>query len=152
MKANITVTSEGIASKTSAQIGRDTKRVISNVLTRLATFMERTAKKNIQASVYSTQAPKGFNRTGKARQSIARAQINPLAQRVYMGVKYGKYLETGTGIYNGRRPYWTTFGGQIERPILYKGMRARPFWKPAVKSTIKEINEAFKKEEKNLTK
>jgi len=120
---------------------------ISKAVFRVANVMETTAKKNLQKSVYASPKPSApFSRSGKAQQSITVAKLDDLQSRVYMGVKYGQYLERGTGIYAGRKPYWTTFGGQIDRPILYKGMRARPFWMPAVEATKKQIPEILQKE------
>ena len=120
---------------------------ISKAVFRVANVMETTAKKNIRDSVYASTKPgKPFSRSGKAQQSITVAKLDDLQSRVYMGVKYGQYLEFGTGIYRGRKPYWTTFGGQLTRPIFYKGMKARPFWMPAVNETKRQIPEILKKE------
>lgn len=120
---------------------------IAKAVFRVANVMETTTKKNIRNSVYASPKPLApFSRSGKAQQSITVAKLDDLQSRVYMGVNYGQYLEYGTGIYRGRKPYWTTFGGQIDRPILYKGMKARPFWIPAVESTKKQILEILKSE------
>lgn len=123
-----------------------------NVVTRIATFMERAAKKNIRESVYKSAPSKWYRRSGKSRQSIMRSPISNTSQRVFMGVKYGTYLENGTGIYNGRKPFWTTFGGQLEKPIKYKGMKARPFWKPAITETRKNVQRIMNEETIKLTK
>lgn len=124
---------------------------LSSAITRIATFMERTAKEKLQKSVYASAESKWYTRTGKARQSITRSQVAPLTQKVYMGVNYGKYLESGTGAYNGRSAFWTTFGGRLEEAVLYKGMKKRPFWKPAIKETRKNVKRILKEEvEKSL--
>jgi len=144
----IDITAKGLIQKDKKALQKDTETSIGNILTRVATFMERTAKENIQGSVYRTPVPKipGYSRTGKARQSIMRGVVSPLQQRVYMGVNYGQYLEEGTGIYRGRKPYWTTFGGLLDRPIKYKGMKPRPFWKPAIEETKRNIQNIVKQE------
>lgn len=124
---------------------------ISRAVFLIANKLETKAKENIKQSVYSSSKPPApFKRTGKAQQSITVAKLDDLRSKVYMGVKYGQYLEHGTGIYRGRKPYWTTFGGQIPRPILYKGMRARPFWKPAIDETKKLVNDIINKELRKL--
>jgi HK97 gp10 family phage protein len=119
---------------------------IAKAVFRVANVMETTAKKNLQKSVYASPKSTWYSRTGKAQQSITIAKLDDLQSRVYMGVKYGQYLERGTGIYAGRKPFWTTFGGQLDRPIKYKGMRSRPFWMPAVEATKKQIPEILQKE------
>jgi HK97 gp10 family phage protein len=124
-------------------------KTVANVITRLATYAERTAKKNIRKSVYATP-PKTYVRTGKAAQSITRGPIQG-GQRVYMGVKYGKYLEEGTGIYNGRKAWYTklkniTGNSDDTSYVKIKGMRARPFWKPAFEATEAKSTEIAKKE------
>jgi len=120
---------------------------LSRAVFKVANKMETTAKRNLQTSVYASPKPKSpFSRTGKALQSISVEQVDPLQSRVRAGVNYAKYLETGTGIYNGRQPYWTTFGGILPRPIFYKGMRARPFWKPAIETTQRAIPAILKAE------
>ena len=154
MKPSIDISSSGFVKKTAKQAEQDTKKTLSNVITRVATLMERTAKENLHKAVHSTPTPSipGYSRTSKSRQSINRGVLGAYSQRVYMGVNYGKYIEEGTGIYNGRRPYWTTFGGLLPRPILYKGMKARPFWKPAIKTTRQEIPNIWKQEYKSISK
>jgi HK97 gp10 family phage protein len=120
---------------------------ISGAVFRVANVMEITAKKNIRNSVYASPKPSApFSRSGKAQQSITVAKLDDLQSKVYMGVNYGQYLEYGTGIYRGRKPYWTTFGAQIPRAILYKGMKARPFWMPAIEETKKQIPSILKNE------
>jgi HK97 gp10 family phage protein len=133
--------------ETSKRFKLGARPAISKAVFRVANLMETTAKKNIKKSVYSSPKPSApFSRSGKAQQSITVAKLDDLQSKVFMGVEYGQFLEYGTGIYRGRKPYWTTFGGQIDRPILYKGMKARPFWIPAVESTKKQIPEILKSE------
>jgi hypothetical protein len=108
--------------------------------------METLAKQNIRKSIYRTTPPgKPFKRTRKAVQSITGDQSSSTSARVFMGVDYGKYLEKGTGIYAGHRPYFTTFGGILPHPIKYKGMKARPFWVPAIEETREAIPSLLKK-------
>jgi len=136
---------------TSKKLKEGSRSLTANVLTRVATFMERTAKEKIQQSVYAS--PTGvYKRKGKARQSITRGVISPTQQRVFMGVNYGQYLEEGTGIYNGRKAYWTTFGGLLDHPIKYKGMKARPFWKPSIEETQENIPRILEEEASKLNK
>lgn len=113
-------------------------------------FMETQAKKNISKSIYRSPKSPIYSRSGKAQQSIIGQMLSINSAKVYMGVNYGKYLEEGTGIYNGRKPYFTTFGGLLKNPILYKGMKARPFWKPSIKETKQEIPKILTKVAKEL--
>lgn len=143
--------------KTSRALKKGSTSVTARVITRLATLMERTAKTNIRASVYAS--PKRvYKRTGKARQSIARSKVSPTAQRVYMGVNYGVYLEEGTGIYNGRTAWWTRLSnitgqsGDSNKVIRIQGMKARPFWKPAIKTTQASIPRIWEEEASKITK
>ena len=112
---------------------------INATLFRVGNYMETQAKTNIKKSVYSNKIGNFYKFSGKALQSIIFPGVQNKQSKVFVGVKYAKYLETGTGIYNGRKPFWTTFGSQLDRPILYKGMKARPFWNLAIESTKKEI-------------
>jgi HK97 gp10 family phage protein len=132
-------------------LGNYTKRLekAGKVATQRAVFltmnyMETQAKKNINKAIYQSPAGK-YTRSGKAQQSIIGQMLSTNSARVYMGVNYGKYLEEGTGVYNGRKPYFTTFGGLLPNPIFYKGMKPRPFWVPSVKETKKEIPKIFEK-------
>jgi len=143
--------------KTSRTLKEGSTSVTARVITRLATFMERTAKTNIRASVYAS--PKRvYKRTGKARQSIIRSKVSPTAQRVYMGVNYGVYLEEGTGIFNGRTAWWTRLSnitGQADdakKVIRIQGMKARPFWKPAIKATEENTPRIWAEEASKITK
>lgn len=153
MSLDIDIKTDGFI-QTSRKLKKGAQPLLGTVITRIATFMERTAKENLRTSVYSTPAPrKPFRRSGKARQSIIRAVLGTLTQRVYMGVKYGKYLEEGTGIYHtpgARKPYWTTFGGILDKPVKYKGMKARPFWAPAIKKTRENVPRIMQEEASKL--
>lgn len=143
--------------KTSRTLKEGSESATARVITRLATLMERTAKTNIRESVYASPQ-KEYKRTGKARQSIIRSKISPMSQRVYMGVNYGVYLEEGTGIYNGRKAWWTKLSnitGQsadANKVIRIKGMKARPFWKPAIETTEKNIPRIWNEEASKITK
>lgn len=133
----------------SKRLKNSSKEFTERAVVRIATIMERTAKENIRDTVYSSPAT-WYKRTGKARQSIVRSSVGENKQRVYMGVKYGRYLEEGTGIYAGRKPFWTTFGGQLDHPVKYKGMRARPFWKPAIETTKGKVPDILREEARKI--
>ena len=120
---------------------------------KVVNFFETRAKKNLQKSVYASPKSPYYSRTGKARQSIIASKKDDLTYRVFMGVNYGEYLEEGTGIYRGRTGWWTNWGGVLPKPIFTKGMKARPFWKPAEDETKKEAPIIVKKViQKYLTK
>jgi hypothetical protein len=123
------------------------KKVVKRAVFLVMNKMETLAKQNINLAVYSTTAGK-YKRSGKAQQSIIGQQTSDTSARVYGGVNYLKYIEEGTGIYHepdARKPYFTTFGGLLQNPIYYKGMKARPFWAPAIKETRNETPSLIKK-------
>ena len=109
------------------------KKELNHSIFRVVSAAQQEMKVEVNKSIYLTKGPgKPFRRTRKLAQSITAQMLMYAAGRVFVGVNYGKYVEDGTGIYNGRKAYWTTFGGILSRPILYKGMRPRPFFKPVV--------------------
>ena len=118
--------------------------ISQNVVTKTATFMERTAKENINQAVYATPAGE-YKRTGKARQSITRSGIGPLVQRVVGGVNYLKYIEQGAGEPAGHKAWWTKLSNitgneaDSKRAVKIKGFKARPFWVPAIETTENQI-------------
>jgi hypothetical protein len=120
-------------------VGRidEAKQTPAKLINQISTFMERTAKKEARTLIYGT--PSGeYTRTGKLAQSIAKQKQSKLKHKVFVGVNYGVYNETGTGIYNGRTAWKTSFGYLLDHPIWYKGMKARPYWSTAIKKTRKE--------------
>lgn len=109
------------------------KKELNHSIFRVVSAAQQDMKVEVNKSIYLTKSPgKPFRRTRKLAQSITAQMLMYAAGRVFVGVDYGKYVEDGTGIYNGRKPFWTTFGGILNRPILYLGMRPRPFFKPVV--------------------
>lgn len=114
----------------------DAKTTPAKLINKISTFMERTAKLKARRLIYGV--PSSFPRTGKLSQSIAKQKINKLKHKVFVGVNYAKYFETGTGIYNGRTPWVTSFGGLLETPIWFKGMKKKPFWSRAIRKTKEE--------------
>ena len=127
------------------------QKLVRRVILLTMNDFETNAKKNIRKSVYQSEKGK-YKRSGKALQSITGRMLSNSKAKVFMGVDYGRYLETGTGIYNDRTPFWTTFGGLLDKPIKYKGMKARPFWQPAVEQTKKNIPILLKKANKEILK
>ncbi|AND39046.1 HK97-gp10 family putative phage morphogenesis protein [Cytobacillus oceanisediminis] len=55
---------------------------------------------------------------------------------VTVGAHYAIYVEFGTGIYavngDGRQTPWTYYSDKLGRFVRTKGMRAQPFWFPAI--------------------
>ena len=121
---------------------------LSDFVRRAGNEMETTAKKNINASVYQSEVSPFYDRTGKAQQSIVMEMQSTLTARVFMGVDYGKYLEYGTGIYHtpdARTPWFTSkIPGTNGKTVYIKGMKARPFWHPAIDSTREFIQANLK--------
>ncbi len=73
---------------------------------------------------------------GSLRDSIEMKMLGKYNAVVSVGVHYAVYVEWGTGIYSvsgtGRRTPWTYFSTKLGRYVTTDGMRAQPFWGPAV--------------------
>lgn len=132
--SNITINTRGFV-ELANKLNTDMSKVLDRAIFKVGNFMENEAKKNINESVYSSTPSEFYKRTGKARQSIILQKQGTGKVRVYMGVNYGRYLEEGTGIYANNKPFFTTFGGKLDKPIKYKGMKKRPFWQKSVEAT-----------------
>ena len=110
------------------------KKELNHSIFRVVSAAQQDMKVEVNKSIYLTKGPgKPFRRTRKLAQSITAQMLMYAAGRVFVGVNYGKYVEEGTGIYGfKKKAFWTTFGGILDRPILYQGMAPRPFIKPVV--------------------
>ncbi|MBY0157273.1 HK97-gp10 family putative phage morphogenesis protein [Cytobacillus oceanisediminis] len=57
---------------------------------------------------------------------------------VTVGAHYAIYVEFGTGIYavngDGRQTPWTYYSDKLGRFVRTKGMRAQPYWFPAIEA------------------
>ncbi|MFJ7647715.1 HK97-gp10 family putative phage morphogenesis protein [Lysinibacillus sp. NPDC097279] len=73
---------------------------------------------------------------GGLKGSIKMEMLGKYNAVVTVGVHYAIYVEYGTGIYaengNGRRTPWTYYSLKLGRYVTTEGMRAQPFWGPAV--------------------
>lgn len=73
---------------------------------------------------------------GSLRDSIEMKMIGKYNAIVTVGVHYAIYVEYGTGIYaekgNGRKTPWTYYSAKLGRYVKTEGMKAQPFWGPAV--------------------
>lgn len=73
---------------------------------------------------------------GSLSNSIEMKMVGKYNAVVSVGVHYAIWVEFGTGIYaengNGRRTPWTYFSTKLGRYVTTEGMRAQPFWGPAV--------------------
>lgn len=114
-------------------------------LLRAASKFERTLLNEISDIVYETArliqteakalAPVD---DGSLSASIEMKMLGKYNAVVSVGVHYAIYIEFGTGIYaengNGRTTPWTYFSTKLGRYVTTEGMRAQPFWGPAVES------------------
>ena len=146
--SNISIDTRGFV-QLSKKLNTDISKVLDRAVFRIGNYMENESKKNLNDSVYGSTPSTWYRRTGKARQSIVLQRQGNAKVRVYMGVNYGRYLEEGTGIYAGRKPFFTTFGGQLPRAIKYKGMKKRPFWKKSIEATRGQAQTIMNNEVKN---
>ncbi|MFJ6264425.1 HK97-gp10 family putative phage morphogenesis protein [Lysinibacillus xylanilyticus] len=73
---------------------------------------------------------------GSLRDSIEMKMIGKYNAIVTVGAHYAIYVEYGTGIYaengGGRKTPWTYYSTKLGRYVKTEGMRAQPFWGPAV--------------------
>jgi hypothetical protein len=113
--------------------------LIEKVIFKVANRIETQAKTNISRLIFKQS-------TGKLLQSVSIQKINKLSTKVLVGAKYGLYVNRGTGIFIGRKPWLTSFGGVLENPVWIKGMKPRPYWTDAIKKVNKEKNLIIKKE------
>lgn len=125
-------------------------KMIKGLVRIVAAELALEVRRKIQESVYDKPNSGLYTRSGKAKQSIHSEAIDSDTYRVYVGVNYGRYIEFGTGIYAGRKAYWTTFGGLLDHAILYRGMPARPFFYPAVKQIKSNIPQIIAREQSKL--
>ncbi|MCZ4248198.1 HK97 gp10 family phage protein [Bacillus amyloliquefaciens] len=77
------------------------------------------------------------NRRGNLKNSIEiDYQEGGLRAVISVGADYAVYVEYGTGIYaeegGGRQTPWVYYDTKLNRWVVTRGMRAQPFWNPAV--------------------
>lgn len=93
------------------------------------------------------------HRTGTLQRSI-QTQVNYPNGQVQVGEKYGIFVEEGTGIYGSKGTRITpktakvlafTSGGSKVFARSSKGMKARPFFKPAIEGSADYIADQFVK-------
>ena len=120
------------------EIREDMNEAIARVLERVGMQAESFAKANITQS--------GAVDTGNLRNSITH-QVSVFsfkeAKEVYIGtaVQYAPYVEFGTGIHaetGGRQTPWVFKNPKDGRFYMTRGMKARPFLRPAVRDHIAE--------------
>ena len=87
--------------------------------------------------------------SGYLRQSIGVKLLdNGNAAMITVDADYAIYIEYGTGVYatggNGRKDGWVYYSEKYGEFVFTKGMRAQPFWIPALeigrKYFIKEMD------------
>lgn len=72
-----------------------------------------------------------------------------LSALVTVGAHYGIYVEFGTGIYavkgNGRKDPWVYYSKKLKRFVYTRGMKAQPFFFPALDIAEKHWERELKK-------
>lgn len=72
-----------------------------------------------------------------------------LSAQVRVGAHYAIYVEFGTGIYavkgNGRKDPWVYYSKKLKRYVYTQGMKAQPFFFPALDIAEKHWKAEFKK-------
>jgi HK97 gp10 family phage protein len=72
-----------------------------------------------------------------------------LTAEVTVGVHYAIFVEFGTGIYavegNGRKTPWVYYSDKLKRFVFTRGMKASPFWMPAIDIGQRHFKSEFNK-------
>ncbi|WP_240458701.1 HK97-gp10 family putative phage morphogenesis protein [Virgibacillus sp. Bac330] len=87
---------------------------------------------------------------GNLKQSIEIRYFNRgLSAEIIVGAEYGIYVEYGTGIYalegNGRKTPWVYWSEKLGRYVYTKGMKAQPYWTPAIELGSKHFERELNK-------
>lgn len=87
---------------------------------------------------------------GNLRNSIEVRYFNGgLSAEIIVGAEYGIYVEYGTGIYalegNGRKTPWVYWSEKLGRYVYTRGMKAQPYWTPAIEAGSKHFERKLKK-------
>lgn len=109
------------------------------------------ALSNAAGKIQSTAREKAPHRTGNLQRSILKEISYPEAT-VSVNEKYGLWVEQGTGLYGPRGQRitprsakvlaWSTDGGMAFARWT-RGMRARPYFKPAIEATREYVRSQF---------
>ncbi|WP_397537872.1 HK97-gp10 family putative phage morphogenesis protein [Rummeliibacillus pycnus] len=88
--------------------------------------------------------------SGFLRQSIVvDTSVDGLTALISVGADYGIYIEYGTGIYatngNGRKDGWVFYDERYGEFVFTKGMKAHPYWFPAIEIGRKYYVQEMKK-------
>lgn len=87
---------------------------------------------------------------GNLKQSIEIRYFNRgLSAEIIVGAEYGIYVEYGTGIYalegNGRKTPWVYWSEKLGRYVYTRGMKAQPYWTPAIELGSKHFERELNK-------
>jgi HK97 gp10 family phage protein len=87
---------------------------------------------------------------GDLKQSIEIRYFNRgLSAEIIVGAEYGIYVEYGTGIYalegNGRKTPWVYWSEKLGRYVYTRGMKAQPYWTPAIEVGSKHFERELNK-------
>lgn len=87
---------------------------------------------------------------GNLRKSIEIEFYNKgLSAKIIVGAHYGVYVEYGTGIYavegNGRKTPWVYWSDKLNRWVYTRGMKAQPYWTPAIEQGSKYFEREMNK-------
>ncbi|MGM0903064.1 MAG: HK97-gp10 family putative phage morphogenesis protein [Bacillota bacterium] len=90
------------------------------------------------------------NDDGNLRKSIEIRYFNGgLSAEIIVGAHYAIYVEYGTGIYakegNGRKTPWVYWSDKLNRYVFTRGMKAQPYWGPALDAGGKYFDKELKK-------
>lgn len=111
----------------------DAQTAVNRAIIELASLVQREAK--IKAPVLS----------GKLKNSIQKKAI-PYGQKVYVGEHYGAYKEFGTGISVSIPSGWESIAWQFKgRNTPVPGMKAKPYFIPAVNKAKEEADRVLQK-------
>lgn len=119
---------------------------VERALTKIGIRAEKFAKARCPVGTEESTGIKGY-RGGTLRNSIT-FQVNEDEVAIGSNVEYAPYVELGTGTFYDSPPAWIQHKGQ-KGSGLVKGMKPRPFLRPAIEDHLDNYLQIVKNELKN---
>lgn len=115
-------------------------------LTKIGIRAEKFAKARCPVGTEESTGIKGY-RGGTLRNSIT-FQVDSEQVAIGSNVEYAPYVELGTGTFYDTPPAWIQHQGQKGRGLV-KGMKPKPYLRPAIEDHLDNYIQIIKNELKN---
>lgn len=119
---------------------------LERALTKIGMRAEKFAKARCPVGTEKSTGIKGY-RGGTLRNSIT-FEVDMFEVAIGSNVEYAPYVELGTGTFYDSPPAWIQHKGQ-KGSGLVKGMKPRPFLRPAIEDHLDNYLQIVKNELKN---